>query len=475
MATSDASQQEKWKYCLEIFECNVKPEEFQTWFKPIEFVTFQKHKEGGEKMQVVLRVPSNYFIEILDGQYKRLMFNAVWRAFGKGTTLLYIAKVDSINNIETTVEPPKPPTNKDRLTKDKVFRQPAQETSDNEFDSRLNTEYSFDNFIEGECNKLPRSVGLSIAENPKQKTFNPLFIYGTSGVGKTHLVNAIGTRFKELHPRQRVLYVDAQQFTVQFTDSARQNTRNDFINFYQTIDVLIIDDIQALAGQEKTQLAFFHIFNHLRMNGKQIILTSDKAPSELQGLEDRLLTRFKWGLAAELEKPNRDLCHKILVNKISQDHLQIPEDVVDYIAQNVNNSIRDLEGILNSLMAHSVVYSREIDLAMAEQVVNRAVKFHTREATLEEITSVTCAQWNITQENLFSKSRKANIVAARQIAMYMASQLTKLTSTRIGLLIGGRNHATVLHAIKQVRDRMATDQQFCNIVKEIEHTLKSMQ
>ena len=180
-------------------------------------------------------------------------------------------------------------------------------------------------------------------------------------------------------------------------------------------------------------------------------------------------------LAAELEKPNRDLCHKILVNKISQDHLQIPEDVVDYIAQNVNNSIRDLEGILNSLMAHSVVYSREIDLAMAEQVVNRAVKFHTREATLEEITSVTCAHWNITQENLFSKSRKANIVAARQIAMYMASQLTKLTSTRIGLLIGGRNHATVLHAIKQVRDRMATDQQFCNIVKEIEHTLKSMQ
>ena len=455
MDTRDTSLQAKWESCLAILANHIEEREFQTWFRPIKFVSFNKETE-----EIVLQVPNDYFAEILSERFKKITYAALWKAFN--------CKIRRISYVS-----PKVSENKEQQTTNKPSRS-RQESHEEQLNSQLNADYRFDNFIEGESNKLPRSVGLSIAENPQQKTFNPLFIYGSPGVGKTHLINAIGTRIKELYPQQRVLYVGAHQFTIQYTDSIRQNTRNDFLHFYQTIDVLIIDDIQEWAGQEKTQLAFFHIINHLKMNGKQIILTSDKAPSAMKGMEERLLSRFKSGLAAELEKPNSELCYKILESKISQDDLQIPEEVVAYIAQNVNNSVRDLEGILNSLIAYSIVHGRNIDLPMVEQVVQKVVKFQTREATMDEIISVTCDQCHVTQEEIFSKSRKANIVTARQIAMYMAQQLTKLTSSRIGLLIGGRNHATVLHAIKQVRDRMATDTNFCTFVKEIEHTLKSM-
>ena len=333
MATETAGMKQ-WKRCLEIIEVNVSEQDYRTWFLPIQFISFSR-----EQKELLLSVPSNFFFEILDSQFKKLMYNVVWKNFGKEIHIMYRILTDSTNDIATEIDTIPSAVEPQRLSKSGVFLPTSRsKIPPAELDSNLNAEYRFENFIEGESNKLPRSIGQAIAENPKQTTFNPLFIYGASGVGKTHLVNAIGTKLKELHPKMRVLYVGANQFTVQYTDSIRKNTFNDFINFYQTIDTLIIDDIQELAGQDKTQLEFFHIFNHLKLNGKQIIITSDRDPASMKGMEERLLTRFKWGLMAELERPNQELCRKILENKIRHDGLSIPEDVVEYIAANVNNS-----------------------------------------------------------------------------------------------------------------------------------------
>lgn len=462
----EAKYTKEWKRCLEIIKCNVTEQDYQTWFVPIIFVSFDS-----ETQKLLLSVPSNYFYEMLDGQYKRLVYNVVWRVFGKEARIMYRIQTDSMNDISVDVEGT---TTKEKLRKypDNTFR-PISKVPVDDLDSQLNQEYRFENFIEGESNKLPRSVGQSIAENPTQTTFNPLFIYGSSGVGKTHLVNAIGTAIKEKFPKRRVLYIGAHQFTVQYTDATVNNHRNEFIQFYQTIDTLILDDVQELAGQTKTQLAFFHIFNHLRMNGKQIIMTSDRPPTELQGMEERLLTRFKWGLMAELEKPNQELCRKILVSKIHHDGLVIPDDVVDYISQHINDSVRDLEGVVNSLMAHAVVYNCDINLNMAQQIVRRVVKAQTRTVTIENIIDVCCTRWQMSQDDVFSKNRKANVVMVRQTIMYLAQRLTKLTASKIGLLVGGRNHATVLHAINQVRSRLDTDKVFSKQLLEVEHDLKN--
>ena len=467
MATETAGMKQ-WKRCLEIIEVNVSEQDYRTWFLPIQFISFSR-----EQKELLLSVPSNFFFEILDSQFKKLMYNVVWKNFGKEIHIMYRILTDSTNDIATEIDTIPSAVEPQRLSKSGVFLPTSRsKIPPAELDSNLNAEYRFENFIEGESNKLPRSIGQAIAENPKQTTFNPLFIYGASGVGKTHLVNAIGTKLKELHPKMRVLYVGANQFTVQYTDSIRKNTFNDFINFYQTIDTLIIDDIQELAGQDKTQLEFFHIFNHLKLNGKQIIITSDRDPASMKGMEERLLTRFKWGLMAELERPNQELCRKILENKIRHDGLSIPEDVVEYIAANVNNSIRDLEGIVNSLMASSVVYSRDIDLTMAEQIVKRVIKFQSAPITIDRIIEEACLHWGISQDEVFSKSRKANIVTVRQTAMYLAQKHTKMTASRIGLLIGGRNHATVLHAIGQIRDRISTEKEFARHISELEAALK---
>ena len=316
-------------------------------------------------------------------------------------------------------------------------------------------------------------MGQAIAEHPKQTTFNPLFIYGPSGVGKTHLVNAIGTRIKELYPMKRVLYVSAHLFQVQYTDSVRKNTVNDFINFYQTIDVLIIDDVQEFASLTKTQNTFFHIFNHLHQNGKQLILTSDRPPTALQGMEDRLLTRFKWGLLAELEKPNQQLRHDILESKIRREGLKIPEDVVDFVSENVNDSVRELEGVVNSLMAYSVVWNRDIDLPLAEQILKRAVKTENKPITIDMILDKVCNYFNVKQEDVFTKCRKQPVAQVRQIAMYLAQKHTNLSLARIGALIGKRTHATVLHSCNVVEDRLHVDKNFKSTMDEIDQLLKA--
>lgn len=464
MKTGDR-QAALWERCLEIIKCNVKEQEYETWFRPTQFISFDS-----ETHELMLSVPSNFFFEILDGQFKRLMYNVAWRIYGKDVRIMYRILTDSTNNISTEKEG-LPTQERMRKMQDDTMR-PNSKAPEDDLESNLNSDYRFENFIEGESNRFAYSIGRSLADNPRQTTFNPLFIHGSSGVGKTHLVNAIGMALKEKFPKRRVLYVTAHQFMVQFTESRRLNTFNQFIAFYQTIDTLIIDDIQELAGQEKTQDAFFFIFNHLKMNGKQIILTADRAPAVMQGMEDRLLTRFKWGLTAELERPELELRRRILVSKIRRDGLSIPDDVIDYVAQNASESVRDLEGIVNSLMAYSVVYSRDIDLPLAEQVLKRTVRSQEKNITLDNIVDACCEHWNCSHEDLYSKSRKASIVTVRQTVMYLAQKHTKMTTSRIGLLIGGRNHATVLHAIHQIIDRLASDREYKSHVSAIEAQLK---
>jgi chromosomal replication initiator protein len=350
---------------------------------------------------------------------------------------------------------------------------PMQAPAPQDLDPHLNPNYNFENFIKGVSNEFSRTVGETVAKNPA-KTFNPLFLYGPSGVGKTHLTNAIGTRIKELYPEKRVLYISAHLFQVQYTDSVRTNHFNDFINFYQTIDVLIIDDIQEFAGVTKTQNTFFHIFNHLHQNGKQLILTSDRAPVMLQGMEERLLTRFKWGLIAELEKPDKELRKNILLNKIHRDGLNIPENVINFIAENVDESVRELEGIVNSLLAQSILFKRDIDMNLAERIIRKAVRIiENKPITVDEIITKVCEHYKIDESVLHTKSRKREIVQIRQVAMYLAKKHTDISTSKIGYLIGKRDHATVIHACKIMKDLVEIDKDVKTEIEEIEASFRA--
>lgn len=455
-----------WERCLRIIRSNIDENNYKTWFVPIQIVSYN---EGTLRFGL----PSKFFYDFLVEHFGKLIVAAVKHVFGTDTKLEYciLDKSRSSEGKEThDIGSTHAKTAKKKKTAEAETVSDEEEYQD--LNPQLNYNYSFDNFVEGVSNKLPRSVGQAIAEHPKQSTFNPLFIYGPSGVGKTHLVNAIGGKIKELHPTKRVLYVAAHLFQVQYTDSVRKNTVNDFINFYQTIDVLIIDDVQEFASLNKTQNTFFHIFNHLHQNGRQLILTSDRPPSALQGMEERLLTRFKWGLLAELEKPNEELRRDILENKIRREGLKIPKDVIAYISENVSDSVRELEGVVNSLMAHSVVLNRDIDLNLAKQILKRSVKTDKEPITIERILNVVCEYFNVSIDDVMSPSRKQPIVQARQVAMYLASKYTKLSSARIGVFIGNRNHATVLHSCKTVEDTLHVDKAFKARVAEIEEILK---
>ena len=453
-----------WNRCLEIIRDNVPAQTYKTWFIPIKPLKY-------EDKTLVLQVPSQFFYEFLEEQFINLLKPTIHKVFGEATQLMYNVMV--VNNPPTSVPLPThtgsaPTSPAPQKQVKEVPRQPQIV----ELDSHLKGDYNFETFIEGESNKLSRSVAEAVALNPAKTIFNPLFFYGASGVGKTHLVNAIGTRIKELYPDKRVLYVSAHLFQVQYTDSVRNNTVNDFINFYQTIDVLIIDDIQEFAGVTKTQNTFFHIFNHLHQNGKQLILTSDRSPALLQGMEERLITRFKWGMVAELEKPTVELRRNILRNKICRDGLQFPSEVIDYIAENVGDSVRDLEGIVISIMAHSTVYNREVDLDLAQRIVKKVSHNENKPITVESIIRTVCAHYGLEPSAIQSKSRKRDVVQARQISMFLAKSHTELSANKIGSLIGGKDHATVLYACKTVKEQKEVDKVFSAELDEIVRELR---
>ena len=451
-----------WNRCLEIIRDNIPEQTFKTWFSPIIPLRYENNT-------LVLQVPSQFFYEFLEEKFLDLLRQTIHKVFGEEAKLMYNVMV--VKNPPTPVPLPShsgPATSAKTIVEKAVPRMPQI----SELDPHLNRDYNFDTFIEGESNKLSRSVAEAVALNPAKTIFNPLFFYGASGVGKTHLANAIGTKIKELYPEKRVLYISAHLFQVQYTDSVRNNTTNDFINFYQSIDVLIIDDIQEFAGLTKTQNTFFHIFNHLHQNGKQLILTSDRSPVLLQGMEERLITRFKWGMVAELEKPTIELRRNILLDKIHRDGLQFPMEVVNYIAENVGDSVRDLEGIIISIMAHATIYNREVDMDLAQRIVRKVTHNENKVITVDDIINSVCKHFGLETSAIYTKSRKREVVQARQIAMYLAKNNTELSAAKIGTLIGNKDHATVLHACKTIKELREVDKTFRAEIDEIQSALR---
>ena len=461
-----------WIDCLRIIQANVTEQQYKTWFAPIVFESYSETEHT-----LLVQVPSPYVYEYLEQYYVGLLSKVLARVFETSVILRYRIVTDKANNIKQEVESDGPATvavpqatsrgNKAPTTLDSAVPQ--------ELNPQLDPKKTFQTFIEGDSNKLPRTVGLSVAEHPGKSTFNPFFVFGPSGCGKTHLINAIGVRCKETYPQKRVLYVSARLFQVQFTDAVRHNTTNDFINFYQTLDVLIVDDIQEWATSPRTLDTFFHIFDHLFRLGKQIILASDRPPVDLQGVKDRLLTRFACGLIAELEKPNTQLCIDILSMKCRRDGLKIPADVIQYIAETANGSVRDLEGVVNSLMAYSIVYNTNIDMRLAERIIKRAVKVDNHPLTIDDILEKVCQHYNVAQQHVFSKSRKRDYVQVRQVSMYLAQKYTKMPASRIGQLIGNRDHSTVIHSCNTVEQRLKVDKAFSAELSSIENSFKLKQ
>lgn len=456
-----------WNNCLDIIKDNINESSFSTWFEPIKPISY-------ENDILLLQVPSQYFVEHIEDLYIDLLRSTLTRVFGDTTKLEYQVLID-----QKTGKGPKIPSasqqavypNNGRSQKRSIVS-PYQRIQLPELDPQLNFNLTFDRLIEGKSNQLARTAAIKIAEDPKTLTFNPLFVFGKSGVGKTHLLNSIGVLSKQLRPESRVLYVSANTFQIQYTDAVRNNTQNDFLNFYQTIDLLLIDDIQEFSGKTGTQNTFFHIFNHLHQNGKQLVLSSDRSPLEMIGVEQRLLTRFKWGLSAEISKPDFDMRKAILKNKIYNDGLDIPEHIVDYIAVNVTNNVRDLEGVLASLLAHSTLINEDIDLKLAESIISRITNIEPKSLTVEQIRDTVCEYFNLSIEAISTRSRKLEVVQARQIAMYFSKNMTQSSLANIGMHIGKRDHATVLHACKKVEDLIETDRHFRKNMEEIELKLK---
>lgn len=462
-----------WESCLEIIKDNVSSQSFKTWFEPIKPVKLSANV-------LTIQVPSQFFYEWLEEHYITLLKKTIKKELGAEGRLEYSIIMENNYNNSSKPYTVKIPTNSKKELKNPSVSMPIdlnQNSIRNPFiipglkkvnvESQLNANYSFENLVEGDCNRLARSAGFAVANKPGGTAFNPLLIYGGVGLGKTHLAHAIGIQIKNEFPNKTVLYVSSEKFTQQYIDSVRNNNQNDFIHFYQMIDVLIIDDVQYFAGKEKTQDVFFHIFNHLHQTGKQLVLTADKAPVELQGFEQRLLSRFKWGLAADLQTPGLETRIAILEKKVYADGIDLPKEVIEYLAYSITTNVRELEGALISLLAQSSMNKKAITLELAKQMIDKFVKNTAREVSIDYIQKVVCDYFDLPIELLKSKTRKREVVQARQIAMYFAKSMTKSSLATIGLHCGGKDHATVLHACRTVNNLMDTDKRFKNYIEEL--------
>ena len=460
-----------WAKCLEFIKDNIDEQPFLTWFAPIVPVTLE-----GKTLKI--KVPSQFVYEWLEDNYIGLLKSAMTYTLGEGARLIYI--IDSPVDKKQLPSTNRPELAKQSLTlateaKDPELKNPFVIPGIREItvDPQLNLHQNFDNFVEGESNRLARSAGIAVANKPGGTAFNPLFIFGVVGLGKTHLAHAIGVDIKEKYPKKKVLYVSAEKFTQQFISASTakdkdKNNLNDFIHFYQLIDVLIVDDIQFLSGKVKTQDAFFHIFNHLHQTGKQVILTSDKAPVDLFDIEQRLLSRFKWGLSAELTTPDYNTRYKILQNKFYTDGAEISEDIIAYLAENIRTNIRELEGVSNSLIAQAAFNRKEYSIELAQSIIEKSVKNSQCDLTIDHIQQIIADYFNLDIESLHSKTRKRNVVQARQLAMFFSKKYTKSSLSTIGSQIGQRDHATVLHACKTVENLIETDREFKKYVSDLE-------
>lgn len=465
-----------WGRCLHVIESNITATCYKTWFLPIKPLSLDNDT-------LTLQVPTPFFVEYLEENYINLISSALRKEIGPNARLNYQALVVETPPSQVSYTKQVKPAVSTGNNMSGGFVSSNNDVMNNPFsgvgvktmniDPQLNAEYTFGNFIEGECNKFACSVANAVAKSPGKTAFNPLFIYGNSGLGKTHLAQAVGADVKARMPEKNVVYLCANRFMRQYMDASKNNAVNGFLNFYQMIDVLIIDDIQELAGKTGTESVFFHIFNHLQQNNKQIIITADKAPVEISGMEDRLLSRFKWGVIAEMQSPDYETRIKILENKIKNDGLELPNDIICFIASNVSSNIRELEGSLASLLAQATLMKCDITMETAKRVVGSLVKRSEKpELSVDTISEAVCKAFGVDVVSLRSKSRRRELVQARQVAMFLSKNLTNTSLSTIGAKIGNRDHSTVLHSCKAVVDMLETNSDFKERVRILETQLR---
>ena len=453
-----------WKNCLEYIKERIPNQSFTTWFEPIKPL-----KTEGSILTI--QVPSQFFYEWLEENYVHILKEAIEKEIGVDGRLEYSVVVENEESKKNTPTSLKINNLAERNgSNGKGLNYAFIDDLANE--NNLNPTYTFDNFIEGDCNRLGRSAGFAVAKKPGVTSFNPLMIYGGVGLGKTHLVQSIGNYIKKEEVGKKVIYVASEKFTNQFIDSLKNNNVQSFISYYREVDVLILDDVQFLRDKEKTQEIFFHIFNHLHQAGKQIVMTSDCAPKDLKGLQERLVSRFKWGLTADLQQPAFETRMAIIQRKIQEDGIHIPEEVVEYIAYTVDTNIRELEGVVVSLIAHASLMRVDVDLELAKKVLKNIVKEIDSEVGIDYIQKTVSEYFHVGQEDLKAKTRKKEIVIARQVAMYFSKDYTNHSLKSIGYHFGGRDHSTVIHALQSVNDMIDTDAKFRYSVDELKKKLK---
>lgn len=456
---------------IPVIRQQVNPQAFRTWFEPIRPMRL-------EAKVLTIQVPNKFFYEWLEENYVILMKKALRQELGEGAKLEYM--VPRVGQAEGTNKITSQPEHKERQNEAPQTFNPGNIKNPliipgikrTKIQSNLNASYTFDNFIEGDCNRLGRSAGIAIGKRPGETAFNPLFIFGSVGLGKTHLAQAIGNDVIKRDDSKNVLYVNADSFTNQFIDALRNNAAQDFVSYYQMADVLIVDDIQFLSNKQKTQEIFFHIFNHLHQNGKQLILTSDRPPKDLEGMEDRLISRFKWGLSADLQMPDLETRIAILEKKMAKEGIEIPYNVTEFISYNVRSSIREMEGILISIIAKATLENVDIDVSLARDVIRHFLDNISKEITLEFIQRVVAEHFEVPEDKLKDKTRKREIVMARQLSMFLAKELTNQSLKNIGDHFGGRDHSTVIYSCKAIQDMLDTDPEFKEQVADIEKKIK---
>ena len=473
---SNKDYQSVWASCLKIIKDNVNLQSFKTWFEPIEPVKL-------EDDVLTIQVPSQFFYEWLEEHYVTLLRKTIKRELGVNARLEYriVVENSSGGNSPFTIDYPNYNTGANKnpeiaapLVMGTSIKNPfvIPGLKKVNIESGLNANYNFDNFIEGDCNRLCRSAGYAVAQKPGGTAFNPLVLYGGTGLGKSHLAQAIGNEVKQNFPNKTVLYTNAERFTNQFIESLKNNSVNDFVHFYQLIDVLIIDDIHFFANKAKTQDIFFHIFNHLHQESKQIVLTSDRPPRDLEGVEERLLSRFKWGLSADLQAPDFETRVAILEKKMYADGIELPKEVVEFVAYNITNNVRELEGALVSLLAQASLNKKQIDLDLAKKIVKNFVKNMSREVSIDFIQKAVCDYFEVPVEKLKEKTRKRQVVQARQLSMYLSKNFTKHSLKAIGKHFGGRDHSTVIHSCQAIQNLMDTDAKFRESVDDLQKKIQ---
>ncbi|MBX2929185.1 MAG: chromosomal replication initiator protein DnaA [Saprospiraceae bacterium] len=456
-----------WESCLQMIRRNVNMQSFKTWFEPIKAVRLQDNA-------LTIQVPNKFFYEWLEEHYVNLLKTSIRKELGDRGRLEYQILMGGSTNHPITATPARAESYVPGMVEAETIKNPfvIPGIKKMRIDPQLNTSYTFDSFIEGDCNRLARSAGLAIAKKPGGTAFNPLVIYGATGLGKTHLAQAIGNDIVERVPNKLVLYVSSENFTNQVINAIRNNAVGDVINFYQMIDVLIIDDIQFFANKFKMQEIFFNIFNQLHQSGRQIVMTSDRPPKDLEGIEDRLISRFKWGLTADLQAPDLETRIAILETKMSRQGVDLPQNVSEFICYHIQSNIRELEGVLISLIAQSSLNRREIDINLAKEVIQSFVTQINKEITVESIQKLVAEHFKLPVEKLQGETRKRSIVIARQLSMYLAKNMTDKSLKAIGENFGGRDHSTVIYSCKTVQDLMETDPFFKDTVAELERKIK---